>query len=267
MATATATEDATNLPAPAPVSILPQYPELIMAAIEALDSKKGACRSKISKQIEASYGSLPAAHKTLLSHHLNKMRASGELVVINNNYVKPDPLSPGRRGRGRPSKPKTPLPEGAVASSPRSRGRPRKSETAVVPVEFPTEVSPAPAVAAVVSGRKRGRPPKDATVTPAKKPASSGRGRGRPRKVKTDGDAVSAPATGGSKGRGRPRKVAVSGDDVTPVASSGEKKGRGRPRKVVEGGADVTPVVSTGEKRGRGRPKKVVVTEAPVGSD
>ncbi|KAF5764116.1 putative chromatin remodeling & transcriptional activation HMG family [Helianthus annuus] len=266
MAAATATEDATNVPAPAPVSILPQYPELIMGAIEALDSKKGACRSKISKQIEASYGSLPAAHKTLLSHHLNKMRASGELVVINNNYVKPDPLSPGRRGRGRPSKPKTPLPEGAVASPPRSRGRPRKSETAVVPVEFPTEVSPAPA-AAVVSGRKRGRPPKDATATPAKKPASSGRGRGRPRKVKTDGDATPAPATGGSKGRGRPRKVAKSDDVATPAASSGEKKGRGRPRKVVEGGADVTPVVLTGEKRGRGRPRKVVVTESPVESD
>ncbi|KAI7750848.1 hypothetical protein M8C21_003045 [Ambrosia artemisiifolia] len=235
-----ATGDATtNPPAPAPVNVLPQYPELIMEAIDTLDVKKGVCRSKISKQIESSYGSLPAAHKTLLSHHLNRMRATGELIVINNNYLKPDPNAPLRRGRGRPRKP-------------------------------PSEFSPRTSV----SGRKPGRP--RLYDTPAKKPASGeGRGRGRPRKVITDADgmsaapvAMSALVSFGSRGRGRPRKEPRSDDDdVMSVMVSGEKRGRGRPRKDGGSGGRVTSVTASGEKRGRGRPKKVMVTEVVVGMD
>ncbi|KAI3729292.1 hypothetical protein L6452_17945 [Arctium lappa] len=177
---AMAAEPPTNSSAPVSYSVLPPYPELILSAIEAVDDKNGANKSSISKQIEATYGSLPAAHSTLLSHHLNKMKASGQLVIIKNNYVKPDPNAPPRRGRGRPPKAKQDLPEGeggAVASSPRPRGRPPKPRDDFAPKE----------AAPLVSGRKRGRPPKlgkPATAAPAEG-GGERRGRGRPPKVKT----------------------------------------------------------------------------------
>nr|XP_043626757.1 HMG-Y-related protein A [Erigeron canadensis] len=163
-----------------PQSILPQYPELILAAIEAIDTKNGANKSKISKQIESSYGTLPAAHSTLLSHHLNKMKASGQLVVIKNNYVRPDPNAPPRRGRGRPPKQNKEVPAGVATSPARSRGRPPKAEgESAGPVKV--------AVAPSVSGRKRGRPPKDGTAAAVKKvekAVGERRGRGRPPKAK-----------------------------------------------------------------------------------
>ncbi|KAI3825139.1 hypothetical protein L1987_06615 [Smallanthus sonchifolius] len=243
-----AAEDSGNNSAPAPASnpILPRYPELILAAIEALDSKKGANKSRISNQIQASYGSVPAAHKTLLSHHLNKMRASGELALIKNNYVKRDPNSPPPRGRGRPSKPKEPVPEGTFISPSRPRGRPRKSLEPFNPISAPS-----------VSGRKRGRPRKTGMVVAA--PSVSGRKRGRPRKTETVVAPTPTPSIGEEKGRGPPRMVLTDGDSTLPP--SGEKKGRGRPRKV-KTDADLTLLPSTGERRGRGRPRKVEAAPA-----
>ncbi|KAK9075902.1 hypothetical protein SSX86_004232 [Deinandra increscens subsp. villosa] len=55
---------------------LSQYSELIFAAIKAIDEKNEANKSAISKHIEANSGNLPAAHETLISHHLNKMKAA-----------------------------------------------------------------------------------------------------------------------------------------------------------------------------------------------
>ncbi|KAJ6903200.1 hypothetical protein NC651_020641 [Populus alba x Populus x berolinensis] len=111
---ATITEDSANpqppppapAPAPAPAppqqqsqqqsSTPPQYPEMIMAAIEALNEKEGSNKTSISKQIESTHPDLPPAHSTLLSHHLNKMKQSGQLVLVKNNYMKPDPNAPRR---------------------------------------------------------------------------------------------------------------------------------------------------------------------------
>ncbi|CAI9779138.1 unnamed protein product [Fraxinus pennsylvanica] len=185
-------------PAPAvatgpPPAALPQYPELIMNAIDALNDKNGSNKSAISKHIEATYGNLPPAHSTLLSHHLNKMKATGQLLFVKNNYLKPGPDAPPRRGRGRPPKPKTPLPPGTVLPPPRPRGRPPKSRD---PNDPPPPPKPKSAPSPAASGRKRGRPPK-ATKTGVPPPsaavgATSGvpRGRGRPPKVK---QAVAAP--------------------------------------------------------------------------
>ncbi|CAA6664824.1 unnamed protein product [Spirodela intermedia] len=64
----------------------------------------------------------PTGHSMLLSHHLNKMKDAGELVFSKNNYMRPDPNSPPKRGRGRPPKPKEPLPAGYVPPPPRPRG-------------------------------------------------------------------------------------------------------------------------------------------------
>ncbi|KDP38087.1 hypothetical protein JCGZ_04730 [Jatropha curcas] len=167
-------------------STIPQYPELIMQAIEALNDKNGSNKSAISKQIETIYPDLPAAHTTLLSHHLNKMKQSGQLVMVKNNYMKPDPNAPPKRGRGRPPKPKVPLPPGTVISPPRPRGRPPKPRDPFAPVASPKKKSP------TGSGRPRGRPPKKAkpagapapvTVSPSQAKGVK-RGRGRPPKVK-----------------------------------------------------------------------------------
>ncbi|KAK8606667.1 hypothetical protein V6N13_052434 [Hibiscus sabdariffa] len=128
---------------------LPSYPQLIINAIEELNNENGSNKTSISKYIESKYGDLPAAHSTLLSHHLNRMKESGELVFWKNNYMKADPNAPPRRGRGRPPKPKAPLPPGTVVFS---------------------------------TGRPRGRPPKDPNAPP-RPPNPNGKPRGRPRKM------------------------------------------------------------------------------------
>ncbi|XP_077234547.1 HMG-Y-related protein A-like [Tasmannia lanceolata] len=157
---------------------LPPYPEMIFAAIAGLNESNGSNKSAISKYIESSYGDLPAGHATLLAHHLNKLKESGELVMVKNNYMRPNPNSPPRRGRGRPPKPKIPLPAGAVVSPARPRGRPPKPKDPAT-VAAAAEVGPVPP-------RPRGRPPKmarPAGAGPVK--TGSGRPRGRPPKNKT----------------------------------------------------------------------------------
>lgn len=156
-----------------------------MKAVEALDDQNGSNKSAISKYIESSYGELPAGHTTLLSHHLNKLKESGDLVFWKNNYMKPDPDAPPRRGRGRPPKPKSPLPPGTVLSPPRPRGRPPKDPNAP-----PKPTTPK---ASAGSGRPRGRPKKIARLSPPPPPpvipvagptVGSVRPRGRPPKAK-----------------------------------------------------------------------------------
>ncbi|KAJ8761254.1 hypothetical protein K2173_001310 [Erythroxylum novogranatense] len=174
-----ATEDVNK-----PPSLLP-YSEMILQAIAALNEKNGSNKTSISKYIESKYGDLPADHSTLLSHHLNRMKDTGELVFWKNNYTKADPSAPPRRGRGRPPKPKIPLPEGIVVSPARPRGRPPKDPNA---------------------------PPKP--VKPKGGGAGSGRPRGRPRKMARPAGGMTgstegtvAMATGSGRPRGRPPKV------------------------------------------------------------
>ncbi|KAB5544853.1 hypothetical protein DKX38_012965 [Salix brachista] len=205
---ASITEDSSNpqppppAPAPAPAppqqqsqqqpSTLPQYPEMIMEAIEALNEKEGSNKTSISKQMESTHPDLPPAHNTLLSHHLNKMKQSGQLVLVKNNYMKPDPNAPPKRGRGRPPKAKLSTPAGTVSGPPRPRGRPPKPRDPFAPVSSPKKKT-----AGTGTGRPRGRPPKNAsTAVPA---ASSG----------------GAPPSGAPRGRGRPPKAKPA---VAPVA-------------------------------------------------
>ncbi|XP_073286538.1 uncharacterized protein [Primulina huaijiensis] len=194
---------------------LPQYPEMILTAIEELNEKNGSNKTSISKHIESTYGNLPPAYSTLLTHHLNRMKSSGQVVFFKNNYLKPDPNSPPRRGRGRPPKPKAPLPPGTVLPPPRPRGRPPKSRDTSDHPPLPKR-NPASATNSM-SGKKRGRPPKAAAE-----------------QVPTDTPTTSA--TGGEpRSRGRPPKAAA--EQVTtgiPALSTtgGEPRGRGRPPKV-----------------------------------
>ncbi|CAL9012986.1 unnamed protein product [Prunus brigantina] len=166
---------------------LPPYPEMILKAIEALNEKNGSNKSSISKFIESTYGDLPAGHNSLLSQHLNKMKDSGELVFWKNNYTKPDPNAPPRRGRGRPPKPKDSLPPESVLGPTRPRGRPPKDPNAP-PKPPKVKVSSG-------SGKPRGRPRKMAKPTGGLSGSVTvtdtmpGRPRGRPPKVK---DSLSA---------------------------------------------------------------------------
>ncbi|KAL3510543.1 hypothetical protein ACH5RR_029944 [Cinchona calisaya] len=180
-------ENFNPVPASAPSPTLPPYPEMILAAIEAFNDKNGSSKSTISKHIENTYGNLPPAHSTLLTHHLDRMKATGQLTMVKNNYLKPDPAAAPRRGRGRPPKPKPALPLGYVPPPPRPRGRPPKVTDPFAPPPPPKKKA-APTTA--VSGKKRGRPPKAAKTGPAPVPLAAGaptgspRGRGRPPKVK-----------------------------------------------------------------------------------
>uniref|UniRef100_A0A0E0AVL1 HMG-Y-related protein A n=1 Tax=Oryza glumipatula TaxID=40148 RepID=A0A0E0AVL1_9ORYZ len=155
---------------------LPPYPEMILAAIEGLNEKSGSNKSAISKFIEGKYGDLPPAHASLLTAHLARMKESGELIFLKNNYFRADaPDAPPKRGRGRPPKPRDPNapPPPPKPSSPRPRGRPPKSKDPI------SDAIP----------KSRGRPPKKAKTAPAPPPATGDgsapvkRGRGRPPKL------------------------------------------------------------------------------------
>lgn len=149
---------------------------MIMKALEALGDSNGANKSAISNYIESTYGELPEGHSTLLSNQLDKMKESGEIVFLKNNYMKPDPSAPPKRGRGRPPKPKVALPPGTVLSPPRPRGRPPKDPNA--------PPKPPSAKVSSGSGRPRGRPKKIARTVVTSTTSSTGRPRGRPPKVK-----------------------------------------------------------------------------------
>lgn len=171
-------EDTPNHP---PVAHLPDYPQMIMAAIGGLNEKEGSSKLAISNYIESNYPDLPPAHSTLLSNTLEKLNVAGQLVFSNGNYLKADPNdAPAKRGRGRPPKAKDPLESDVGSDIPRPRGRPPKARDPLAPPPQPKKVSSG-------SGRPRGRPRKypmeAATAAPA---AASGikRGRGRPPKVK-----------------------------------------------------------------------------------
>lgn len=156
---------------------------MILKAIEALNEENGSNKSSISKYMESTYGDLPAGHSQLLSDHLNRMKDSGQLVFWKNNYSKPNPNAPPRRGRGRPPKPKDHLPPGPVSPA-RPRGRPPKDPNAP-PTLAKVKMSSG-------SGKPRGRPRKMArptgglggSTTTSSTTTSTGRPRGRPPKVK-----------------------------------------------------------------------------------
>ncbi|KVH92096.1 HMG-Y-related protein A-like [Cynara cardunculus var. scolymus] len=147
---------------------LPPYPQMILEAIDGLKQKEGSNKSSISNFIESTYGDLPDGHINELTDHLNKLKDSGDLVFVKNNYMRPDPNAPLKRGRGRPAKAKDP--SGGV-----------ETQDPVVQGESGVEMK-----------RGRGRPRKDPNAAPAAKKvkvvaaSGGGRPRGRPRKVQAE---------------------------------------------------------------------------------
>ncbi|KAH6799406.1 hypothetical protein C2S51_035890 [Perilla frutescens var. frutescens] len=139
-------------------SSLPPYPQMIMEAIDALKQAEGASKTSISKFMESKYGEMAAGHADLLTAHLTAMKDSGELLFIKNNYLKPSSDAPPKRGRGRPPKPKDPMPAGVVLAPPRPRGRPKKDPNAPPAPKKPKTSAAPPTISK--TGRPRGRPRK-----------------------------------------------------------------------------------------------------------
>ncbi|CAN8266900.1 unnamed protein product [Cochlearia groenlandica] len=174
---------------------LPPYPQMIMEAIEASNDVNGCSKTAIADYIDSTQITLPPSHATLLNYHLNQMKLSGHLVMVKNNFAKPDPNGPPKRGRGRPPKAKPLVDTSNVTTVPapsvlpaRPRGRPPKAKDL-------SEVSSSSAIQEKPEGerRGRGRPPKRKTAdserveaedAPAVKPDGERRGRGRPPKAK-----------------------------------------------------------------------------------
>ncbi|CAN4097333.1 unnamed protein product [Withania somnifera] len=135
----------------------PSYPEMIYEALDALNEEGGSNKSSITKYIESKYGDLSQDLSKLVPLHLENMKQNGDLIFLKNNYIKSGPGVPAKRGRGRPPKPKAPLPPGAESvesAPPKPRGRPRKDPNAP-----PTSKKPKPDLGAT-TGRPRGRPRK-----------------------------------------------------------------------------------------------------------
>lgn len=132
---------------------------MILAAIDELNEEGGSNKTAISQHIESIHGErLPENHSQLLIDNLNKMKESGEIVFLKNNYKRFDPEAPvpAKRGRGRPKK------------DPNASPAPKKSK----------------ATDGTGSGRPRGRPPKNRNGDGEGEKEKSGRPRGRPPKSK-----------------------------------------------------------------------------------
>ncbi|XP_059428931.1 uncharacterized protein LOC132192135 isoform X2 [Corylus avellana] len=68
----------------------PTYALMIRRAIEQLNEEKGSTEEAISKFIKEDVEDLPLAHASFLSHHLNKLSESGEIVkAFGNRYMVP----------------------------------------------------------------------------------------------------------------------------------------------------------------------------------
>ncbi|KAL9234402.1 hypothetical protein vseg_009279 [Gypsophila vaccaria] len=90
---------------PQPLSPRPSYTEMIMSAIM-YDNSQGKCggssKRAISKYIDRVYSELPPTHSALLTHHLIRLKDSGQLAVVGKSYQlpgfkpPPSPLGPPR---------------------------------------------------------------------------------------------------------------------------------------------------------------------------
>ncbi|XP_052182765.1 histone H1 [Diospyros lotus] len=220
----------------------PPYAEMITAAIAALKERNGSSRQAIAKYIEKEYPNLPAKHSALLTHHLKRLKNSGQLLMVKHSYKLPRstaPLLPSatdatgngnasssgqKRGPGRP-------PKARVEAQPISVGV--GPESVLVSLGLVDEPAPAPAPAPQ-SKRGRGRPPKSGLVG---MDSGAKRGRGRPPMPKPL--SLLMGQSGPKRRPGRP-----------PIGS----RPRGRPKK--DGSVAKTP------GRGRGRPPKNAVAPA-----
>lgn len=244
---------------------------MIAATITALNERDGSSKRAIAKYIETHYSGLPPTHTALLTHHLKRLKANGQLVMVKKSYALPTRSTAASVNGDVNAVAADP----ATSGSKRRPGRPPKSNPdagqAAVPVfAAPINMNAQPAAAgvhiavgpAITPIRGRGRPPKRGPGRPPQS-GNAGKQRGRPKKSAV---VASVPAKGSGRPRGRPPKPAnaVQGAPVgggipavpVPVGASVGGKRRGRPPKA--GGVAKKPR-NMRQLSGKpvGRPRKV----------
>ncbi|TKY61052.1 Histone H1.2 [Spatholobus suberectus] len=258
-------------PNPNPNHNHPSYDEMIYTAIGALKEKDGSSKRAIGKYIEQVYKDLPPTHSALLTHHLNRLKSSGLLLMVKKSYKLPgsDPLPPpptfqAQRNRGRPPKPK-PQPtepvwaalglsdDPAVQAAKRGPGRPRKIGAVAVGPPVPGRRGRPPGTGRSKLPKRPGRPPKPKSVSAI----SSGLKRrpGRPPKIQSNLTVIPFAAPVASLAPGLPTVPPV----VAASVPNGSPRPRGRPRKSVAApGPALSRAAAAARGRGRGRPRGVL---------
>ncbi|XP_021756224.1 uncharacterized protein LOC110721398 [Chenopodium quinoa] len=152
----------------------PSYAEMITAAImwdSSQGKAEGSSKRAIAKYIDRVYTNLPPTHSALLTHHLKRLKNSGQLVMIKNSYQLPVVAAAAAAASGaaavplRSAPPSQLNPQPQDSTTPKKRpGRPPKAKPLGHP--SPGSVGPSPAPAAGVGNgpstgkRPRGRPPR-----------------------------------------------------------------------------------------------------------
>ncbi|KAJ0547187.1 putative linker histone H1/H5, domain H15, AT hook, DNA-binding protein [Helianthus annuus] len=226
----------------------PPYPEMIMAAIAALDDKDGSSRQAIAKYIEREYSNLPPTHPNLLTHHLKRMKNEGQLIMIKHSYALPPPRSvPFVPDEQQPPEIQ-PYPPQFETQTQTHLGQGESEGNYAEPPIFASLglADDAPRENALVSAKRgRGRPPKSANASGGT--ASVGGSEGRRKRGRPKLLSISR-VNGGVSKRGRPKRI---GGIVTVPLSGNVASPRGRPKRAVSGDARSGSV-----SRGRGRPPK-----------
>ncbi|KAK9758034.1 hypothetical protein RND81_01G202000 [Saponaria officinalis] len=285
-----------------PLPSHPSYTEMITAAILWENSQgkvSGSSKQAIAKYIDRVYSNLPPSHSSLLTHHLKRLKNSGQLVMLKNSYQLPSFIPPDtsvivgsdlsqqqqQPYVAAPSEPdltqqQQQQPYVAAPSEPdqlstpkRKPGRPPKRKQPEEEVRVQEEVR----VEEVASEkRRRGRPAKgekrEEVVVPFVPPVSevvpenvsNGKRRGRPPKKQK---VVEEVAEQGVFQVEVEEAVVVNGvaEEVKRRPGRPAKvkavRGRGRPKKIEVKPTRDVGMVSVGEKR-RGRKPKGSVPAA-----
>ncbi|CAH9143953.1 unnamed protein product [Cuscuta epithymum] len=236
---------------------------MITTAVATLKETNGSSRQAIARYIDRFYSDLPHTHSSLLSHHLKRLKNTGQLVMVKHSYKLPGSLTQ-----------KHPLPEikenGALTTCSKKRpGRPPKlkPETQLQPdsqhqLEFQQQplfnFQPEPISQFQVHDQDQLQFPQEEAQfegQPFVVPDSHEVPRMEPESVFASLGLLDAPPppatidTAVTKRRpGRPKKT--DSENKSPAQLTSVKRGRGRPRKP----GLTTP--SGGSGRPRGRPKR-----------
>ncbi|CAM8879233.1 unnamed protein product [Rhodiola kirilowii] len=215
----------------------PPYPEMIKAAIAALNDASGSSKDAISRYIEETYSNLPPTHSEELAAWLQALTSNRELLQMRNCYT-----LPGFTLLAPVFAPAAP----SGASAHRKRGRPRKLKPTTEPyferslesVNKANEANDFQVEAVAVVQEKR--PERQVKKNEAE--GSNGdfeKRRGRPKK--STKAVLSEPSGYPKRGPGRPpksRSVAdVSNGPVKTLAVTGVNT-RGRPKRSVGNGQE-----------------------------
>lgn len=267
---------------------------MIVEAIRALGLEVSSNKTAISDYIRGRYGSsLPAQHNAFLTGHLARMKATGELAFLRNNYLVPDDKVEEEEEEEASPLPTDGHKDPAAAAAEDSIDM---FDPNSFFFDFEDDGLLAPPIVMDADADDIAVPDPAPVITADVNPVPTKRGRGRPPKPKdpvaegSSGEPAAAPVVSADaaampvkRGRGRPPKPKNPvAEDAAPTAASvvsadanavPVKRGRGRPPKpkdtitVATDRATSGMLSPRGRGRGRGRPPKKakVAVEDPSG--